>query len=95
MQAKRNMANIGRKTDVPEQNMQQFISDSPWPGRELIGAVQLDIGFREEFSGGVLLIDESANEKAGEHSAGASRQYNGRLGKVENEPGWCVSRFGK
>jgi SRSO17 transposase len=83
MQAKRNMANIGRKTDVPEQNMQQFISDSPWPGRELIGAVQLDIGFREEFSGGVLLIDESANEKAGEHSAGASRQYNGRLGKVE------------
>jgi SRSO17 transposase len=30
-----------------------------------------------------LLADESAEEKAGEHSAGASRQHNGRLGKVE------------
>jgi DDE superfamily endonuclease len=31
----------------------------------------------------VLLIDESADEKAGAKSAGAGRQYNGRLGKVE------------
>lgn len=84
MEAKRNMANIGRKTDVPEQNMQQFISDSPWLGRELINALQTDIGFREEFSeGSVFLIDESAEEKAGSHSAGAGRQHNGRLGKVE------------
>jgi len=78
------MANIGRKTDVPEQNMQQFISDSPWSGRDLISALQRDMGFREEFGeGSVFLIDESANEKAGKHSAGAGRQYNGRLGKVE------------
>ena len=84
MKAKRNMANIGRKTAVEEQNMQQFISDSTWAGRELIAALQLEIGFREEFSeGSVFLIDESANEKAGAHSAGAGRQYNGRLGKVE------------
>ena len=96
MEAKRNMANIGRKTDVPEQNMQQFISDSPWSGRELINALQTDIGFREEFSeGSVFLIDESAEEKAGSHSAGAGRQHNGRLGKVGDEPGRCVSRFGK
>jgi len=84
MNAERNMANIGRKVAVKEQNMQQFISDSPWSGRDLIGALQLDIGFREEFGeGSVFLIDESANEKAGGHSAGAGRQYNGRLGKVE------------
>jgi SRSO17 transposase len=84
MEAKRNMANIGRKTAVEEQNMQHFISDSPWAGRELMAALQLEIGFREEFSeGSVFLIDESANEKAGAHSAGAGRQYNGRLGKVE------------
>jgi SRSO17 transposase len=29
------------------------------------------------------LLDESPNEKAGDHSAGAGRQHNGRLGKVE------------
>lgn len=84
METKRNMSTIGRKTNVPEQNMQQFISDSPWSGRELISALQMDIGFREEFSEeSVFLIDESAEKKAGNHSAGASRQHNGRLGKVE------------
>ncbi len=31
----------------------------------------------------MLLIDESADEKAGEQSAGAGRQHNGRLGKIE------------
>jgi SRSO17 transposase len=31
----------------------------------------------------VLILDESADEKAGEGSIGAGRQYNGRLGKVE------------
>jgi SRSO17 transposase len=31
----------------------------------------------------MLLIDERADEKAGEHSAGAGRQYHGRLGKIE------------
>jgi len=33
--------------------------------------------------GSVLLLDESANEKAGDKSAGAGRQRNGRLGKVD------------
>jgi hypothetical protein len=31
--------------------------------------------------GGVLRVDESAEEKAGDHSAGAGKQYNGRMGK--------------
>lgn len=34
-------------------------------------------------TGGVLILDESADEKAGNHSIGAGRQHNGRLGKVE------------
>ena len=33
--------------------------------------------------GSTLILDESADEKAGTHNAGASRQYNGRLGKVD------------
>jgi SRSO17 transposase len=33
--------------------------------------------------GGYLLLDESADEKAGDKSAGAGRQHNGRLGKIE------------
>jgi len=78
------MANIGRKTKVPEQNMQHFMSESPWPGRALIAEIREDIKMHPEFqSRAMLVIDESADEKAGEHSAGAGRQHNGRLGKIE------------
>jgi SRSO17 transposase len=32
----------------------------------------------------MLLLDESADDKAGSHTAGSGRQYNGRRGKVDN-----------
>ena len=84
MEAKRTMANIGRKTRVAEQNMQHFVSNSPWSGRSLICDIQDDIKRHPEFqTGAILALDESAEEKAGDHSAGAGRQHNGRLGKVE------------
>jgi SRSO17 transposase len=84
MKTKRNINNIARTAGVPEQNMQQFMSDSPWSGYDLITVLQQDIGCHSQFQQeSVLLIDESADEKAGEHSAGAGRQHNGRLGKVE------------
>jgi SRSO17 transposase len=78
------MAHIGRQTDVAEQNMQHFMSNSPWSGRSLITALQDDIKRHPEFQvGAMLVLDESPDEKASDHSAGASRQHNGRLGKVE------------
>ena len=83
MESKRNMANIGRTTGQAEQNIQHFISESPWSGQGLIETLQTDIGAEEAFAESVLIIDESADEKAGEKSAGASRQRNGRLGKVD------------
>ena len=33
--------------------------------------------------GSILILDESADDKAGKASAGAGRQYNGRRGKVD------------
>jgi SRSO17 transposase len=84
MKTKRNINNIARTAGVPEQNMQQFISDSPWSGYDLISVLQQDITMHPHFQEeSVLIIDESADEKAGEHSAGAGRQHNGRLGKVD------------
>lgn len=84
MESERNMANIGRQTAVSAQNLQHFISNSPWSGPELVAAIQDEIKQHPEFQReAVLVLDESPDEKAGEHSAGASRQYNGRLGKVE------------
>lgn len=66
------------------QSQQQFLSDSPWCARALQDRVARDAS---ELLGGeqsALLIDESAFEKKGDKSAGVARQWNGRLGKVDN-----------
>jgi SRSO17 transposase len=83
MEAKRNLANVGRKTAMPGQNLQHFISNSPWSGPSMIQAIQNEIKIHPAFQEAVLVLDESAEEKAGEQSAGAGRQHNGRLGKIE------------
>jgi SRSO17 transposase len=84
MESKRTISDIARAAGVAEQNMQQFMSDSPWSGPKVIEGLQKDIGQHAHYqTGSVLLVDESADEKAGEYSAGAGRQHNGRLGKVE------------
>lgn len=83
MKAKRNMAEIAREAGVSEQNMQHFISNSPWSGRQMIEQVQQGICERQEMQSGMLILDESADEKSGKATAGASRQHNGRLGKVD------------
>ena len=87
MEKGRNFANIDRRVIDPGgdgQNLQQFMSDSTWAAQPPIQQVQQEIASTPGLAqGGVLLLDESAEEKAGEKSAGAGRQYNGRLGKVE------------
>ncbi len=83
METDRNLANVGRKTGVSGQNLQHFVSNSSWPGEEVILAVENEVKVHPVFQEAVLVLDESAEEKAGEHSAGAGRQHNGRLGKVE------------
>lgn len=84
IESQRNMTNIARKTGMDQQNTQHFMSYSPWSGPGLIADVQAEVKQHPEFQAGAMLVlDESAEQKAGEYSAGAGRQHNGRLGKVE------------
>lgn len=83
MENDRNLANIGRKTNISGQNLQHFVSHSSWSGTTVIEAVQDEIKVHPAFQEAILVLDESAEEKAGKHSAGAGRQHNGRLGKIE------------
>ena len=83
METDRNLANDGRKTGVSGQNLQHFVSNSSWSDEAVILAVEDEIEVHPAFQEAVLVLDESAEEKAGEHSAGAGRQHNGRLGKIE------------
>ncbi len=84
METKRNFANIGRKTNTPGQNVHHFMSNSPWLAQAAIRQVQQEVTAKPGLEhGGVLIVDESGDEKAGEQSAGVGRQYNGRIGKVD------------
>jgi len=84
MTKKRTFSGIGRATGKPEENIQHFMSNSPWATEKIYGQVQAEIAATPELkSGGMLLLDESADAKSGVKTAGAGRQYNGRLGKVD------------
>jgi len=83
METDRNLANVGRKTGVSGQNLHHFVSNSSWSDEAVILAVEGEVKVHPVFQEALLVLDESAEEKAGEHSAGAGRQHNGRLGKIE------------
>ena len=86
MDTKRNYANIARRvidSDDDGQNIQHFMSDSPWTGQSVFKQIQTQICQRPELHKGILTLDESGDKRSGSQSAGTSRQYIGRLGKVE------------
>ncbi len=71
--------------EADEQVLQHFLSNSFWSYREVIDHVAQDASaVFEGKTGTCLLVDESGMGKKGEHSAGVARQWNGRLGKVDN-----------
>jgi hypothetical protein len=45
--------------------MQHFMSNSPWSAQAVIQHVQAEIAATPELRGGVLILDESANDKSG------------------------------
>ena len=85
MEDARNFANIERRlTGGDGQSLQHFMTDSPWESQAVYRQIQTEIKAKPALqAGGLLILDESADHKAGHHSVGASRQHNGRLGKVD------------
>src|SRR5206468_10092747 len=66
------------------QALQHFMSHSPWSGQVGFSQMQAERKAIPALAHGrTLMLDASAEEKAGTHNAGASRQDTGRLGKVE------------
>jgi SRSO17 transposase len=68
-----------------EQSLQHHISNSPWDDSGLIRQIGEDaealIGDDPDTC---LIVDESGFKKSGEKSVGVSRQWLGRLGKIDN-----------
>jgi DDE superfamily endonuclease len=86
MEDQHNFANIERrvKPGSDGQKLQHFMSDSPWSSQAVYELIQKDIKAEPALQGGGLLIlDESGDKKAGQASVGAARQWNGRQGKID------------
>lgn len=79
-----NMLRMSEVNDVDHQAMQHLLTAGcvDWAGFRDTIARETDALLGGSAS--VLLIDESGFSKKGEASAGVARQWNGRLGKVDN-----------
>src|SRR5215471_14840327 len=75
MDGERNFANMARNmTGDDGQALPHFMSCSPWSGPGVFRQMQAEITATPALAqGSTLILDESADEKAGTHNAGASR----------------------
>jgi len=85
MDRNRNFKNMDRRLNNGDgQNLQHFMSNSPWSKTTVFDQIQSELTARPVLAqGSVLILDESADAKAGTNTVGATRQYNGRLVKVD------------
>ncbi len=86
MNHNRTYKEVSRKIVSPSddgQNIQHFMSDSPWETQPIFDDIQLQIKEMPQLHGGMLNIDESGDECSSDQKVGSQKQYLGRLGKVE------------
>jgi SRSO17 transposase len=86
-EGRRNMSRMSEEvTEINEQALSHFISESPWKEEEIIKKIGEEAA--KEFSKGVeeksFIIDESGIVKDGKLSVGVARQYCGSIGKRDN-----------
>lgn len=82
----RTFTGIADSTGVSEQNLHHFMSNSPWQVGPILDQIQGDIALlcqEDPVETCALILDESGDKKASAFTIGASRQYLGRLGKVD------------
>jgi SRSO17 transposase len=82
---KSNMLSMSeRMLEADHQVLHHMLSDSKWDFDGLVSETSRQVNTLIGGMKAALIIDESAVAKKGEASAGVARQWNGRLGKVEN-----------
>ena len=71
--------------DANSRNLQQFLTHSQWSARAVLDQVALEVNaLLGDPAQACLNLDESGFAKQGKKSVGVSRQWLGRLGKVDN-----------
>jgi DDE superfamily endonuclease len=79
MDTERNFANMERTLHGGAgHTLQHFMSHAPWSGQVVCSQMQAERKAIPALAHGrTLMLDESAEEQAGTHNAGASRPYKG------------------
>ena len=67
-----------------EQNMQQFVNQSPWDHKPVMKKLWEGMAAWGGNSKGVLALDDTTLPKKGDASVGVAAQYCGALGKIAN-----------
>jgi SRSO17 transposase len=67
-----------------EQNLQQFINQSPWDPSPVLRAYRARMAAAFATEAGVIVIDDTGFPKQGKQSVGVARQYSGTMGKRAN-----------
>jgi SRSO17 transposase len=75
-------AMVARLLDGNEQNLQQFVSQSPWLWEPLWQRLALKL--HQAFTPTSWVLDDTGFPKQGTHSVAVHRQYSGTLGKTGN-----------
>lgn len=83
---KKNMERMAEVVpEADDQQLQHFLANTRWNERAVRDQVALEADkLLGSATDAALVIDESGFTKKGTHSVGVSRQWNGRLGKVDN-----------
>lgn len=81
---RKNVESIAYRDDQDRRNLQHFIGTADWDHRPLQQELTRQVGRELGEADGVIVFDPSAFVKKGRQSVGVSRQWCGRLGKVDN-----------
>lgn len=79
---RKSMQPMGERLGVDHQQLQQFVSSSPWP----VEPVRRELAVRacEAIEPAAWVVDDTGVVKDGNSSPGVARQYSGTVGKVGN-----------
>jgi SRSO17 transposase len=81
---RKNAESIAYRHDEDRQGLQNFLGFSPWDHEPLLEQLNREVGEELGEPDGVIVFDPSGFAKKGKHSVGVSRQWLGRLGKIDN-----------
>jgi len=81
---RKNAEAIAYLLDQDRQTLQKFLGQIEWPWEPIVEELAGQVGQELGSPKGVLVVDCSGIPKQGRCSVGVSRQWCGRLGKVEN-----------